>query len=102
MVVGGLSNKTMTQSIPQDPHRNDSVTNKINILQWPSQSPDLNLIENLWVELKRSVKKHTTKNVKDLERICREEWCKIPPNVFLNLVKNYRKRLNVVCQRWLH
>ena len=77
----------MTQSIPQDPHRNGSVTTKSNILQWPSQSPDLNPIENLWAELKRSVDKHKPKNVKDLERICQEEWSKIPPNVFLNLAK---------------
>ena len=67
--------------------------NKINVLQWTSQSPDLNPFENLWVELKRSVDKHKPKNVKDLERICQEEWYKIPPNMFFNLVKNYRKRL---------
>ena len=94
LAVGGLSNKTMTQSIPQDPHRNG--VDKINVLQWLSQSLDLDPIENLWAELKRSVNKNKPKNMNDLERIYQEEWSKIPPNVFLNLVKNYRKRLHAV------
>ncbi len=68
----------------------------IKVLEWPSQSPDLNPIENLWRELKVRVAKHQPRNLNDLERICKEEWDKIPPEMCANLVDNYKKRLTSV------
>ncbi len=68
----------------------------IKVLEWPSQSPDLNPIENLWRELKVRVAKCQPQNLNDLERICKEEWDKIPPEMCANLVANYKKRLTSV------
>ena len=68
----------------------------IKVMEWPSQSPDLNPIENLWRELKHRVAKRQPRNLEDLEMICKEEWTKIPPDTCTNLVINYKKRLTSV------
>ncbi|KAK3531747.1 hypothetical protein QTP70_027293, partial [Hemibagrus guttatus] len=47
-------------------------------LEWPSQSPDLNPIENLCRELKIHVAQRQPQNITALEEICMEEWAKLP------------------------
>ena len=64
------------------------IKKHIKVLEWPSQFPDLNPIKNLWRELKLRVTKRQPCNLKDLERICKEEWTKIPPKICANLLKN--------------
>jgi transposase len=50
----------------------------LNVLEWPSQSPDLNPIEHLWRDLKIAVQRRSLSNLTDLERICRERMGETP------------------------
>ncbi len=77
-------------------HDNDPKHTARATKEWPSQSPDLNPIENIWRELKVRVAQRQPQNITALEEICMEEWAKIPATVCENLAKTYRKRLTSV------
>ncbi|KAG2465704.1 TCB1 transposase, partial [Polypterus senegalus] len=70
--------------------------NSVNVLEWPSQSPDLNPIEHLWKDLKMAVHQHFPSNLMELERCCKEEWTKLAKDRCAKLVVSHSKRLEAV------
>ena len=65
--------------------------NGISTLNWPSQPPNLNPIENSWNTLKVKVHKGNPQNIKQFEELCKEEWGKVTLYQCGKLVANYRK-----------
>jgi transposase len=70
--------------------------NGINVLTWPSQSPDLNPIEHLWDYIKREVRKANPKNIKDLKAKVREIWNNVSPDFCRKLINSMPKRVEAV------
>ena len=58
--------------------------------------PDLNIIENVWGDLKQAVHARKPSNLTELEMFCKEEWSKIPSTRIQTLIGSYRKRLEAV------
>ena len=70
---------------------------KINILDWPGNSPNLNPIENLWTILKNKVSERQSTNAKMLEPAIKEVWVRdISAAYCRNLVESMPRRLEAV------
>ena len=66
------------------------------MLGLPPQSPDWNIIENVWNDLKRAVYAWQPSNLTQLETFCKEEWSKIPAARIQGLISGYKKCLQAV------
>lgn len=70
----------------------------INVLDWPSQSPDLNPIEHLWAHIKRQLHKYPSppSGLHELWDRLAEEWNKIPPETCQGLIESMPRRCQAV------
>ena len=66
--------------------KNYKDQNEVTSIEWPAQSPDLNIIENIWLYIKKELQKSavdiTTKN--DLLREIQSVW----RNIELDYIRN--------------
>lgn len=68
------------------------------VLDWPSNSPDLNPIEHLWEYLKRQINAYTTKtkSIHELWERLEEEWDAIPVEYCQTLISSMPDRIKAV------
>ena len=69
--------------------------NNIKTLKWPSQSPEFNIIENLWVYMQDELWKinDKLKNRDDIWRETQKIWYTKVDNLLPKLYKSFPKRL---------
>lgn len=67
--------------------------NDIEFIKIPSNSPDLNCLENLLSIWKKNVYKNRIKNVEDLKYFCNREWFHIDSTITKSLVTSMKDRL---------
>jgi len=65
--------------------------NNIEVIKWPAQSPDLNLIENLWTDVKKAVFNAKPKNTSELWQIVEQSWKAIPQEKHRTLVDSMKR-----------
>jgi transposase len=65
----------------------------IAVLPWPSYSPDLNPIENIWAVLKRQVSKKKSKTQEELKKNIQKAWDEISTDSITHAVASMKNRL---------
>jgi transposase len=71
----------------------------IDCMDWPSYSPDLNPIENLWADVKRRAEAYNPRNVEELKKALRTAWEETSPKLIKKLIKSMPKRLKLVREK---
>jgi transposase len=70
--------------------------NHINRISWPSQSPDLNPMENVWAVLKANVSNFKPTSRKHLIKIIKKEWKNLDKVFANNLVLSMKNRISLI------
>ena len=73
---------------------------RVNLLEWPAQSPDLNPIENLWAILKRRITSNFEfpRNRKELIRFAQQCWNELEETIVDNTLDSMPKRMKLVIE----
>ena len=68
----------------------------LELMTWPPQSPDLNMIEHTWDYLDRKKVEHAPRNAEECFEVLQREWHNIPQDFITNLYESFLRRISAV------
>ena len=68
----------------------------LELMTWPPQSPDLNIIEHIWDYLDRKKVEHAPRNAEECFEVLQREWHNIPQDFITNLYESIPRRISAV------
>jgi transposase len=73
---------------------------KFTVMEWPSQSPDLNPIENLWGRIKQRLRKRPLgpSSLNDIYDFVKTEWNALEKDYLLDLIHSMPRRIEAVIE----
>ncbi|CAF4441777.1 unnamed protein product [Rotaria sp. Silwood2] len=77
---------------------NWKTDNQIQVLPWPSASPDQNPIENVWSIMKDTIGKKNIQTIQELEQEIRKTWKGLPVGLAVKLVDSMDRRVQCLIE----
>lgn len=68
--------------------------NNVNVFPWPSRSPYMSPIENVWAHIKRQLSDRIFLNANQLAQAIVEEWKRVPQSLVQNLYVSMPRRIH--------
>ena len=68
-------------------------------MEWPSYSPDLNPLENVWGYLKKEIAKKRIRTLVELEEALQELWNTLSNEYLRALISSVPKRVRLVIEK---
>ena len=98
----GIFGNNFVYQDDNDPKHQSKIVQKwfdqhsVQRLEWPSQSPDLNIIEHMWQELERRTKNLRASNALEKFAQLEKAWSEIPYTVIDRLLDSLPRRCQAV------
>jgi hypothetical protein len=99
--VLGIKDNFVFQSDNDPKHTSKLATNWlkdnwVETLEWPAQSPDLNIIEHLWEFVDRNIPQKQRKSMENFRSAILQNWKNVPQSLIDSLIQSIPKRLQAV------